>query len=192
MTSFMFLLIGLVSFLITKNNIYFKFLPGYIFCFLGDYFLAIAKTPNGILKKNKFLVGLGLFALAHVMFIGSFVLILKGEIGYIWLICATIGCLFMYLKKKKGKLDFKGSTIPCLIYCAFVNSFFGLSLTYAIKCNFEMHSVILFIGSLLFMLSDSVLSFKYFGSQRKEWYIMVELSLYYIGMLLISIFFNFM
>ena len=191
-TSSLFILIGLMAFLISNSELYLYFLPGYIFCFLGDLFLAIAKTPSGILKKKKFLFGLVSFGLAHGLYINSIAKMLNGKVGWYFILFTISGFLFVFTSYKRDKYEIKGKLIiPCFIYATLVSTFLGMTFTYLIRGGINRESILLFIGSLCFMVSDMILSFKYFGKEKKKWYILVELVLYYIAMLLLSVFFVF-
>lgn len=191
-TSTLFLLIGLNAFILSSSELYLYFLPGYVFCFLGDFFLAIAKTPSGMLKKKKFMFGLVSFGLAHILYIIAIFRMLNGNIGWYFILFTIFGFFFVFYSYKKDKYEIKGKLIiPCFCYATLVATFVGMTFTHLISVGIYSQSLLLFIGSLGFMISDMVLSFKYFGKEKKRWYILVELILYYVAMLLLSVFFVF-
>lgn len=118
------------------------FIAGLIFSFLGDFFL---------LFKWGFLAGLGSFLLAHVLYIFCFV---KLSIRKHWPLFAValllyasglIFYLFPYLNEMKFPVIIYGLVISTMLYFAARTS--------------NQH---LILGAVLFVISDTLLSFNLF------------------------------
>lgn len=117
------------------------FLAGLIFSFLGDTFL---------LFKWAFLPGLGCFLLAHVLYILSFVKLRKAKmIGSLPFILAYLGGLLFFLHPYLKEME-----IPVIVYGVTISTMAYFSL--CTKNNW------LISGAILFVISDSLLSFNLF------------------------------
>ncbi|WP_430405326.1 lysoplasmalogenase [Fluviicola sp.] len=117
------------------------FLAGLIFSFLGDTFL---------LFKWAFLPGLGCFLLAHIWYILSFVKLRKAKmIGSLPFILAYLGCLLFFLHPYLKEME-----IPVIVYGVTISTMAYFSLCTKNKW--------LISGAILFVISDSLLSFNLF------------------------------
>lgn len=117
------------------------FLSGLIFSFLGDTFL---------LFKWGFLPGLGSFLLAHVLYILSFVKLRKTKM------LVSIPFILLYLVFLIYFLHphLKEMEIPVIVY--------GITISIMAYFSLRSKNKWLIAGALLFVISDSLLSFNMF------------------------------
>jgi len=142
-----------------------------IFSFLGDVFLLFS-------GKLYFMLGLSSFLLAHLCFI-KVVLQKIGKadlnktlLSFIILFAFLFGLLFV-LKGHLGALQ-----IPVIIYGTIITSFGALSLSYYLQIK-SKSALLLLIGALVFISSDSMLSLNKFYAPNEILNLMVMLT--YIG-----------
>ena len=188
-TSFDFMLLGLLIFLYTGSDVYFKFLPGYLFCFLGDFLLAIAKKEDGQLISSRFMAGMGSFSLGHIFYLIQYCGILGDRLAGKGMIIPIMFALFLCvgtMVASRSKYFHYGHKAPyCAAYGAMVGFFGGLGLDMLLFMSEEAYIIMLGIGAFLFMCSDSVLALKYFliaRHEKKKPFGYIELTLYYIAM----------
>ncbi|CAI8782095.1 lysoplasmalogenase [Chryseobacterium sp. IT-36CA2] len=117
------------------------FLSGLILSFLGDVFL---------LFRWGFMPGLGSFLLAHICYIVYFFKIRKKNV-WSWItvvllyLVSFIYFIYPYLNEMK---------IPVVIY--------GITISTMLYFSISTSSLLLFIGAILFVVSDSVLAINMF------------------------------
>jgi len=136
-----------------------------IFSFLGDVFLLFS-------GKQYFMLGLGAFLLAHVCFI-KVVLQKMGKVSLNNLLLSFIiffGFLFCLLFVLKGRLG--AMQIPVIVYGVIITSFGALSLTNYLK-NKTKSALVLFVGALIFISSDSMLALNKFYMPKEFLNLMV-------------------
>ncbi len=136
-----------------------------ILSFLGDVFLLF----NG---KQYFMLGLGAFLLAHLCFI-KVVLQKMGKASLNNLLLSFIiffGFLFCLLFVLKGHLG--AMQIPVMVYGVIITSFGALSLTNYLQ-NKTKAALVLLIGALVFISSDSMLALNKFYMPKEFLNLMV-------------------
>jgi len=136
-----------------------------ILSFLGDVFLLF----NG---KQYFMLGLGAFLLAHLCFI-KVVLQKMGKASLNNLLLSFIiffGFLFCLLFVLKGHLG--AMQIPVMVYGVIITSFGALSLTNYLQ-NKTKAALVLLIGALVFISSDSMLALNKFYMPKELLNLMV-------------------
>ncbi|WP_195543582.1 lysoplasmalogenase family protein [Massiliimalia timonensis] len=156
-------------------------LPGFLFCFAGDVGLALydRKPANG-----KFLIGLSLFLLGHVLFLLS----LYQFTAFSWtdLIFPVLmtGAAFGLTRLKRMDVQKMG---PCILaYAFFVSMFCGKGVQTALLFS-SQQGLWLGTGAVLFLLSDLILLFVFFyhpfRPSGKFW----NLLTYYGGMMCLAL-----
>ncbi len=139
-----------------------------VFSFLGDVFLLFSGKPY-------FMLGLGAFLLAHLCFIKVVLQkIVKADINkmllsFIIFFAFLFGLLFV-LKGHLGKMQ-----IPVIVYGIVITSFGALSLTNYLQ-NKTKAALVLFIGALIFISSDTMLALNKFYKPNEFLNLMVMLS----------------
>ena len=150
---------------------------------LGDILLDVDNSQFGIL----FIVGMGLFALTHVMFSISFLKHIKiNKITIISLL--TLFIPILAILNLFNLIDAKDLTQVINIY-AFINSIMiSLSITLFAKKqldkNFRIKTL---LGILLFGISDLILVFVLFGNNPTKKLLLTNNFVYYIAQLVIGL-----
>jgi len=134
-----------------------------IFSFLGDLFLLFED------KKTFFILGLLSFLIAHLFFFLTFLAssnYFKGLPFYIYLFLIPYfiygAYLFKYLKPEIDKFQF---IILIYIFIIIIMSFSTIPRYYFVSFR---EFIFPFLGSILFIISDSLLSIKKFKKKIKE------------------------
>jgi len=141
---------------------------GLIFSLLGDIFL--------MLKSDKFMQGLVSFLIAHIFYIVAFLDSAKIDLNlYAIIPIALIGIGYLaVLLPKTGNLK-----IPVLIYALILQAMV-ITADMFYQTALTTSSLMVLIGAIWFMLSDSILAFARFVKAFKFAQIAV-LSTYYIA-----------
>ena len=173
--SFLFFACGLVNLIFTfkkqqKNTKKYSILLtiGLFFAMLGDIFLGV-----------NFVVGTGLFALGHIFFFVSFMFLSKFHFRdiFVWLVLVGISFCIMFIPES---LNF-GSMFPVVVvYALIISLMLAKSLSNMLFDREAKNSALslIFVGSLMFFLSDMMLMFCWFGGGERVFDVLC-LSLYY-------------
>jgi uncharacterized membrane protein YhhN len=154
----------LIYFIMLNEGLYLPVLFALIFAFLGDYFLL---EPN---KPIKFTLGLASFLIGHLCYIPAFISLTK--IFHIpvlivsYIVAAALG--FFVIKKLSPKKDM---LLPVIAYIVVILSMsvFALQLMLAnVLASSHVWSMMIFIGSILFICSDTMLAFFTFHAMPKR------------------------
>ncbi len=137
---------------------------GIVFGFAGDFLLALGKI---YISKNKicFLGGLSSFLVGHIFYIKAFTII--NNINKYDFIFATIYLLIAYYISKKSKLNFRDLQISVSIYALVISFMLGKA-TSILFLNNKFLNIVVFIGALLFVISDSFLAFDTFKEKKNR------------------------
>lgn len=180
----------IIPFLATTKNKkirktkYFKtMIIAFILAALGDILLDIDNSQFGIL----FIVGMGLFALTHVMFSVSFLKHIKINkitiISLIALFVPTLAMLNLFNLINAGDL-----TLVINIYAFIISIMISLSITLFTKKqldkNFRIKTL---LGIILFAISDLILVFALFGNNPTKELLLTNNFVYYIAQLVIGL-----
>lgn len=127
---------------------------------LGDYFLTHEKEPQ------MFISGLMTFLAGHIFYISVIATKMVWTEAYVYLLIALIvsaaGCLIFnhMMKEKLGE-----ARTPAFIYSAVLMILASLSFSLLVSSP-SLQNGLLFAGSILFLASDTILSYNIFD---KEW-----------------------
>ncbi len=146
-------LINLTLMFVFKNTINKKFM---IFMFIGQIFACI----GDILLIDFFIIGACFFAISHIFFFVSYFFLQKFKWQDLIYIVTTI--IFSIAFILISKVDLGSLAILVFIYAIVISTMLGKSLT-LFKGSKIIASVI-FIGSLMFYLSDLFLMLNIFGN----------------------------
>lgn len=176
-TSLWFVITGVVNFVLAyklgfPENKYKKFaifmLVGLIFAMAGD-----------IVLIDFFEIGAGLFAVGHICFFVAYLMLskfnIRDMISSILLFGACLLVIFLY-----DGFVFGGIMLPVvIIYALIISLMLGKSISNLFDKNIGKFSKwLIFIGSLMFFLSDVCLLFNVFGGADR-WVDMMCIFLYY-------------
>ncbi|MGK0465209.1 lysoplasmalogenase [Clostridium sp.] len=153
-----------------------------VFAFMGDVFLMWSE------RKNNFLLGLGAFLIGHICYV---LLFLQGNYFvknlpawfYLIIIIYTIYAIAIMKKLTKYLGDM---VIPTCIYMVVILSMSFTSLARIFVMGMSISFLLPFIGSLLFLCSDSMLAFYTFKGKFKNGNIYIMLSYVVAEVLIVS------
>ena len=154
--SVLFVLCGVLNFIyvfkLEQRNKVFKYLMliGLIFACLGD-----------IVLIDYFVIGAILFAIGHIFFFISYIVLQKIKLRDI-LIALGIFVVSLIVILVPQIFDF-GEMLPVVIVYAFIISFMlGKAISNVIEKEYRFENIWIMIGSILFFLSDLMLLFNVF------------------------------
>jgi len=183
LASAMFVILGFVGFMQVTNNSLGKMIAiGLLFGLIGDVLLNL----RFVLNKNgqkAFLLGILAFLIGHILYLCALLPISVNPV-----ICFLIGALLaagllIYIfKTMEVKLAFK---IFGVFYLGAVIIMTVIAIGIAITTG-NPHDIIYALGAILFTASDIVLIFNTFSGITKFSLRITNLSLYYLGQLLIA------
>lgn len=185
-TSILFISTGVISYIICPKDYYYFILliTGLFFSLFGDMFLALKINSNGYFN-NYFIYGLISFLLTHIMYILAFSHL--GFFSIFDLIVALILSLLIITTLKSNKnIDFKNMFVPASIYSFIICLMTLQSIKLVFLYNFSISTYLLLAGTLLFTLSDLILSFILFDTNHKKYLAGINLFTYYTGQFLIA------
>ncbi|MDO4501319.1 MAG: lysoplasmalogenase [Erysipelotrichaceae bacterium] len=183
LASLMFVIIGLIGYKqFTTDSFGLKIVIGLLFGLIGDILLNLRFVFEKIGQKI-FLVGILAFLIGHILYLLALI-----PIAVNLLLCVAIGALlaglllayiFKTMEVKKAFKIFGVFYLGAVIIMTVIA--IGIALSTGIR-----HDVIYAIGAILFTASDIVLIFNTFSGTTKFSLRITNLSLYYIGQLLIA------
>lgn len=185
-TSVLFILTAFSAFYSNENCpelLAILFFAGAVCGLLGDIWLdakyLFSSEEHGLLYSGfiSFLIG-HLFFIAG-MFITYGVSTLSIICGVIGALSAPLTCLFT---EKVFKADFGKDKLISVVYTGVLTFTTGVSLAVAIENNFDLSSLVRFIGMVLFLGSDAVLAKVYFcEGQNTRVNVVINHALYYLA-----------
>ena len=145
---------------------------GLFFGVLGDIWLDfkyVFKEHDRIFTYAGFIM----FALGHACYITGMILEFANGINPLFIIIPLLGGLLIsacnLFIAKPMKLDYSGYKVISIIYGFFLFSMTLLALSFAIMTSFASVTLIMiFVGGLLFTVSDLILSGTYFGKGKER------------------------
>ena len=158
-------------------------LIGLIFGAIGDILLNLRWVFEK-LNQKIFLSGIAAFLTGHILYLTA--LIPLSESLPVCVICGVVVAailLAIIFKTFEVKLAFK---IFGILYLGAVILMTSIAIGNCITSGFETSALLYAIGAVLFTVSDVVLIFNTFGKESKFSLRITNLSLYYIGQLLIA------
>ena len=167
---------------ITKYMIF--LFVGFIFCMIGDGCLGYA-DKNFTDDSPFFTAGVFAFSLAHIFYIIAFVFI--GEMpSLLFLLIPIIATILFYPITKLRIFDFQGFDKLVLIY------FFIIITMLVVGCYNNIpiinnSNIYVLLGIILFVLSDTILMFFYFLHTKYKILSVINLTLYFLSQIFLSI-----
>lgn len=181
--SLMFVLLGILGASSVGNRDSGVIICGLILGLIADVLLNLRYVFE---KKGKliFLIGILVFLLGHIMYLIWAAGICKLFIPAL-LVCAVLTFILMkwIFTKITAEKPFK---IFGVVYIGAVVLLNVVSL-FNMFTAFSQRTVMFFFGALLFLLSDIVLILNTFGKEQKFKFRILNISLYYLGQILIAL-----
>ena len=186
-TSMFFILTAIFSFIenVNKNsNTDFSYLLalvlltiGLIFGMIGDIFLDFKiyfKTLNMrfLCLENDYdilmITGMTSFGIGHLCYIYSSYTFYPDLVVYLiysMIAALLLTTLIFLISIKVMKMNFRKFLIPCIIYCFLLTTFIFFSI-FRLVFYYSLANVLILIGSILFIVSDLILSITYFSKEE--------------------------
>lgn len=186
-TSLLFIFICISGYVENNTNFtYFIFiLLGLIFSLFGDVFLISARKNKNTMSKN-FIYGLLSFSFAHMFFSIGFISI-GGFNIYTLIFTILLSVISLFFLKSINILDFKGMFKYVVFYAIVISFMFSQSLNLYFTNKSNLGILIVTIGALLFVVSDLILAFNYFYKKPPKFLGALNLLVYYLAQILISL-----
>ena len=131
--------------------------------------------------------GMAAFAIGHILYISAICEYFGGFNWWGFLVGIVIAAAFMCVSIFGMKLKFGKYLIPSTVYCFLLFGFMCQAFCAALYDGFSAATVLIFVGSVLFLLSDAVLSMTYFQGKNSRIMIIVNHVLYYAAQFLLAI-----
>lgn len=179
-----FVIIGIIGYATkTTDSFGLKLMIGLIFGMVGDILLNLRFVVGEAKGQKVFLLGIVAFLVGHILYLAALIP-LSGHVLICFLIGAVLAAaLLIYIFKTMDvKLAFK---IFGVFYLGAVIIMTVMAIDIALVVK-DARSIEYAIGAVLFMVSDIVLIFNTFGGTTKFSMRILNLSLYYIGQLMIA------
>lgn len=142
---------------------------GSIFGLLGDIFLDLKYSGLNDSKRctnygfYSFLAGHLLYCIAMISAYGM------GLVNYICVFAGIVlGIGSTFVGEKIMKLRYGVHKKETVLYSVFLASALGLACSYTLTEHYTLHSILLNMGFLLFVISDAFLAVIYFSDDEKE------------------------
>lgn len=155
-----------------------------VLCMAGDVLIGLANRSKK-LHKTPFLGGAASFALAHVLFC----VLYYRYAPFRWYDCVLplVLLFIMWVLEKRDLVRLKKMRPVAYIYTFMVGLMFAKSCQAALGYGLVApQGICIVAGSFLFLVSDIILLFLYFGTKRGKWTRYANLSTYYAGIYLIA------
>lgn len=161
-------------------------LAGLVLCACGDILLGIANRNAKKVSKKPFVLGAVFFSFAHLAFCAMF----YAKLPFNWydLILPVICVILVFMLEKSDKIRLKKIKPLALVYSFLVGLMTGKAASMLFLAGgLYIGDVILAMGAVLFFISDVILMFLYFGTNRRKLMRGANLVTYYVGIYLMAL-----
>lgn len=185
--SIAFIILGCVALHGSGNALSIAVIPGLVMGLVGDIYLDLKYVYPKTSTMYTF-IGFGAFILGHIFYL-IFLLRQHGPLGtglVISIIIGIIAGIGIYVTPRLMKLDYGQFRIISSAYAALL-VFLTVYALCVMIAHFSAATLLFFLGILLFLFSDLVLSQIYFGEGKNTpQYSLVNHASYYLGQILIA------
>lgn len=143
-----------------------------IFALLGDISLGLKHH-----HKSAMPIGIFFFSLTHI----ALSVMLYEKSGFIWTLFIVFVAWLSLFKLLMQQLNFGSHTKMIAIYAFLILGMFGLA-SNSLFQNRDLFHFIQWLGALSFLLSDTLLSQKYFSKSKPTWINATYLILYHLAL----------
>ena len=157
-------------------------LAALILCAFGDVFLGVANQKAKTPSRKPFIAGALSFLIAHLLFCLLFYTMLP-LCWYDFILPFFMLALLYYLEQGK-KVRLKQMRLLAFFYTLLVATMTSKALQVPLLLGYGTGMA---FGAVLFMVSDVILLFLYFGVHRKRWMRTANLLSYYVGVYLMAL-----
>lgn len=187
--SMSFVVLGILALSFNLYQSYIYLLIGLLFGFIGD--LVLALRPLRPKEENEKIINLGIlaFSLGHLSYL--FFIFSGSQIKFISIVLGLLMTLFVIFGSYLMKFKMGRNRIPSYIYSALIFLMIGQMFVFHIDHISNQGLLLMFIGAILFGISDLILAPIYFKEMNTKVMIGLNLVTYYAAQILIaySIFF---
>jgi uncharacterized membrane protein YhhN len=151
---------------------------------LGDLFLEVQYFYDKE-KDSQIFSGMIAFFIGHIFYIVA----LSALIGFNYL-SMIIGLVFTLVVAVGGivlKMNFGKLKLPSYLYTFIIFTMVGQSMFLAIDNQFNLFSIVLMLGAILFGISDLLLAPIYFKGDKRVSFAIANLATYYLAQLFIAL-----
>lgn len=173
-------------------SFFFRMLPAFACCFLGDVLLSVhsgMEEKAGQEKKEQdnrvFLGGVIAFLTGHIFFLTAF-LTMEGPVWSDLIFPCVIAALTIALTHLKG-MNMNGMRPHVTVYAFFVALLLSKAFGMYLRSGADTRTAYLLAGSFLFFASDFLLLFLVFYYKKPAWGDAANLVLYYGGLCLLAL-----
>lgn len=188
-TSFLFISLAFASYMVNSSHsiatFFMLIMMGLICGLIGDIVLDLKimyPESNSLYQHG----GMIAFFIGHLFYITALIV----YFGFNWIplvIAIVLGVIINAVSKFVLKFNFKEHTIDCYAY-SFILAYFMTQACYsAFSVGFTASTVLLGIGSILFLLSDLILVMTYYDHKDAKVFIVSNHVLYYAAQFLLAI-----
>lgn len=164
------------------------FVVGLAFCLFGDLSLAMLEFRIEGGKSRIIKTGMFAFSLAQISFAVAIFLLIGANVLAI-VLPVVFGVLFsiaVFFMQKPLGLRYGDCTTMTLLYSFLLSTALGASFALAVIQGFTLFSTLLFVGLLLFIISDLILSKIYFAEKMNQVLYYPNLATYYLAIITIA------
>lgn len=180
--SFGFVAIGAVALHFVDNSLAGTFaLLGLVASLVGDGVLALLEFDMPDKRQNIIRCGMVSFCVAQACYFVAMILLCNGYLFWVSILGATAISLAIVFGEKILKLNYGKTKIFVGVYSLFLALSLLQSLFLAIFLGFNLMSILVFVGMILFFASDLVLSFIYFSDKKSETLYYPNYALYFVA-----------
>lgn len=151
---------------------------------IGDLFLEVQYFHD---KQKNYTIhqGMIIFLIGHVLYIIGLVSFIKFNL--IALVIGLVMTVVVYAGGKVMKLQMGKLATMTYIYTFVIFTMVGFAIIQASELSFNLYSISFMVGAILFGISDLVLAPIYFKDEKSKFFVVLNLSTYYLGQLLIAL-----
>lgn len=166
-TSLLFLLIAAAYMGSHEGSLFKELAIGMFLCMCGDVTLSTAGEtvgPKGTkheLDSTRFRLGLAFFLLAHVALFVAYERQMNWYIGP-WLLMSVFSIVVIWFNVHSPKYDFGRQVGFAYCYAPFVGLFCGVGIQTLFCLGISRLSITMAAGAVVFLVSDALLTMKYF------------------------------
>lgn len=184
--SLSFLAVGITSFIYgTGDKTYgYILLLGLTLGVVGDIGLGLKR----VFKKTAhicFILGTIAFLLGHVAYISLFVMMAPVTLGDV-LMAAALALGFIVVGNK-AHINYRYMRPIAYMYMATIAFMVIKAISLLPLCGMTTSNIMVALGAVLFVISDMILAFLYFGDKKQTYLKTINLITYYSGQLLIAL-----
>lgn len=184
--SLSFLAVGITSFIYgTGDKTYgYILLLGLTLGVVGDIGLGLKR----VFKKTAhicFILGTIAFLLGHVAYISLFVMMAPVTLGDV-LMAAALALGFIVVGNK-AHINYRYMRPIAYMYMATIAFMVIKAISLLPLCGMTTSNIMVALGAVLFVISDMILAFLYFGDKNQTYLKTINLITYYSGQLLIAL-----